>query len=266
MPPNSMNGNSTLPRSSMAKPGFLTPKRAASDQSILAANGYIKLDKDAETYEIAALDKLKGLTSGGNQLSLDRKKCVLTAQGQFKLGAELGRVAMGVYGTSKHYIIPDSTSFDFVLAIDFPFDDKALSIMAENISGKNLQGVNLVKPEFLKALTDILGDKEAEKVISDLRLFGKFRRYPTELEHTMFFTEVKFKWNYATRSYISYGPIGIGSIGNMQINKFVNGYIEIERKRTGDVLNVYLEFENGKYWYFFNYRNNLMQTISANTE
>jgi hypothetical protein len=246
--------------------GFLTPKRAASDQSILAANGYIKFNKDTETYEIAAQDKLKGLTSGGNQLTLDRKKCVLTAQGQFKLGAELGRVAMGVYGTSKHYIIPDSTSFDFVLAIDFPFDDKALSLMGENISGKNLQGVNLVKPEFLKALTDILGDKEAEKVISDLRLFGKFRRYPTELEHTMFFTEVKFKWNYATRSYISYGPIGIGSIGNMQINKFVDGYIEIERKRTGDVLNVYLEFENGKYWYFFNYRNNLMQTISANTE
>ena len=65
---------------------------------------------------------------------------------------------------------------------------------------------------------------------------------------------------------MSYGPIGIGCIGKTQINKFVDGLIEIERKRTGDVLNIYLEFENGKDWYFFNYRNNLMQTISANTE
>ena len=239
---------------------------ASSDQSIIAANGFIRFDKKREIYEIASLDKLKGLTTKGNQLSLERKKCILTSQGQFKLGADLGRVTMGVYGTSKHYIIPDSTNFDLVLAVDFPFDDKALTLMAENISGKNLQGVNLVRPEFLKALTDILGDKEAEKVISDLRLFGKFRRYPTELEHTLFFTDVKFRWNYATRSYISYGPIGIGCIGKTQINKFVDGLIEIERKRTGDVLNIYLEFEKGKDWYFFNYRNNLMQTISANTE
>jgi hypothetical protein len=246
--------------------GFLTPKKENSDISIFASNGFIKFDKASEVYEIASMDKLKGLTSKGNHLSLDRNKCVLTAQGQFKLGADLGRVGLGVYGTSRHFIIPDSTNFDLVMSIDFPFDEKALTMMGENIGGKNLQGVNLVKPEFLKALTDILGDKEAEKVISDLRLFGKFRKYPSELEHTMFLTDVKLRWNPASRSYISYGPIGIGSIGKTQINKFVNGFIEIERKRTGDVLNIYLELENGKDWYFFNYRNNLMQTISANTE
>ncbi len=246
--------------------GFFNEKRAASDQEILSASGFIKFDKASEVYEVAALNKLKGLTSKGNQLSLDRKKCVLTSQGQFSLGAELGRVKMGVFGTSKYYIIPDSTSFDLVIALDFPFDDKALSMMAENINGKNLMGVNLVRPEYLKALTDILGDKEAEKVISDLRLFGKFRRYPSELEHTFLFTDVKFKWNYATRSFVSYGPIGIGCIGKTQVNKFVDGFIEIERKRTGDVISIYIEFENGKNWYFFNYRNNLMQTFATNTE
>lgn len=246
--------------------GFLTEKRAASDQSILASSGFIRFDKTSETYEIGSLDKIKGLTSKGNQLSLERKKCILTAQGKFSLGAELGRVKMSVFGTAKHYIIPDSTSFDLVMTIDFPFDDKALSMMAENINSKNLMGVNLVRPEFLKALTDIMGDKEAEKVISDLRLYGKFRRYPSELEHTILFTDVKFKWNYSTRSFVSYGPIGIGSIGKTQINKFVDGFIEIERKRTGDVISIYLEFENGKNWYFFNYRNNLMQTFSTSTE
>ncbi len=246
--------------------GFLSPKRAASDQSIISANGHIKFDKAKEVYHIADLNYLKGLTSQGNHLALERKKCILTAEGQFNLGVNLGRVGLGIYGTATHLIIPDSTNFDLVLAIDFPFDDKALSLMAEDIASKNLQGVNLVKPELLKALNDILGDKEAEKVISDLKLFGKFRRNPSELEHTIFLTDVKFRWNYATRSYISYGPIGIGSIGKIQINKFVDGYVEIEKKRTGDVISVYLEFDKGKNWYFFNYRNNLMQTISANTE
>ena len=152
------------------------------------------------------------------------------------------------------------------MRIDFPFEDKALDLINENISGKNLEGVNLTRPEFLKSLTDILGEKEAEKIVSDIRMFGRFRKYPSELQHTIVLSDVKFKWNYATRSYISQGPIGIGSIGKQQINKYVDGYIEIAKKRTGDVLNIYLEFEKGRYWYYFNYRNNLMQTISSNTE
>ena len=79
-------------------------------------------------------------------------------------------------------------------------------------------------------------------------------------------SDVKLKWNYATRSFISYGPLGISSVGKQQINKYVKGYVEIQRKRTGDVLNIYVEYDNGKKWYYFNYRNNLLQTISSDTD
>jgi hypothetical protein len=246
--------------------GFLAPKRSLNDFACLKSFGFITFDKANENYSIGQKDKLKGMSMAGNQITLGRKQCILTGEGRMNLGANFGRVVVNSYGSVKHYIIPDSTSFDAVLTVDFPFDDKALQMMVENISGKNLEGVNLTRPVFLKALTDIIGEEEAEKIVADLRLFGRFRRYPSELEHTMVFSDVKFKWNFATRSFISYGPIGIGSIGKEQINKFVDGVIEIERKRTGDVLNIYFEFEKGRYWYFFNYRNNLMQSISSNTD
>lgn len=246
--------------------GFLSEPGSSSDLEVLKAIGYVHYNKATEVYDIASLDRLQGLSRQGNQLSLARKKCILTAQGKFNLGAELGRVVLGVFGSSKHFIIPDSTIFDLVMTVDFPFEDKALGLMAAEFEEQNLPGVNLVRPEFINALIDLLGEKEADKIIADLQLFGKFRKYPSELEHTITFTDIKFKWNYASRSYISYGPIGVGSIGKQQINKYAEGYVEIERKRTGDVLSIYLEFEKGKYWYFFNYRNNLMQTISANTE
>ncbi|MEZ5195725.1 MAG: hypothetical protein R2764_04830 [Bacteroidales bacterium] len=246
--------------------GFFTPRRAASDQPILKAHGVVRFDKLTEVYDIGSLKKLKGNTLEGNQLSLGRKQCILTGQGVMNLGADFGQVAVQTVGNINHYIIPDSTNFDLVVMIDFPFDDKALEVMTENIVGKNLQGVNLTRPAFLKALTDILGEKEAEKIVADLRLFGRFRKYPNELQKTLLFTELKFRWNYASRSYISTGPIGLGSIGKTQINKYVDGYVEIQRKRTGDVLNIYLELENGRSWYYFNYRSNRMQSISSNTD
>ncbi|MEZ5146782.1 MAG: hypothetical protein R2759_06795 [Bacteroidales bacterium] len=246
--------------------GFLTTKRAPTDYPVLKSFGHIRYDKALDEYSIGNLEYLKGLTAEGNMLTLSKKQCILTGEGKVNIGAELGRVNIETYGSVIHYVIPDSTRFDLVMLVDFPFDDTPLGMMAEEIAGKNLQGVNVTRPEFTKALTDIMGEEDAEKILSDVRLFGKFRKYPSELERTIVFSDLKMRWNYATRSYVSYGQIGISSIGKTQINKYVNGIIEIEKKRTGDVITVYLEFDKGQNWYFFNSRNNLMQTISSNTE
>ncbi len=246
--------------------GFLAPKRNNSDQVVLSADGFIKFDKSANTYHISSYEYLKQTSLEGNHISLGRDKCILSAEGKFNLGVDLGMVDIQTVGSAKHYIIPDSTSFHMVVGIDFPFEEKALDLLINNISGKNLQGVRLNTPFFTKALADIMGEKEAEKNIGDLRLQGKFRKYPVELQHTLFFSDLKFKWNPATRSYVSVGQLGIGSVGSQQINRYVDGYVEIARKRTGDVINIYIEFEKGRYWFYFNYRNNLMQSISSNTE
>ena len=246
--------------------GFLKPKRSKSDQVVISASGYIRFDKKKEAYIIGSKEKLKGQTLEGNQLILERKQCVLTCDGILNLGVDLGMVDLTTYGTVVQYIIPDSTTFDVVMTLDFPFDKKALDMLVENTNGKNLQGVNVRRPILLKAYTDMLGEKKADKIVSDINLFGKLRKYPSELQHTIVFSDLKLKWNYATRSYISRGAIGVGGINDQKINKLFNGYVEVAKKRTGDVVNIYLEFDRSKYWYYFNYRNNMLQTISSNTE
>ncbi len=246
--------------------GFLKPKRSKSDQVIISASGYIRFDKKREAYIIGSKEKLRGNSYAGNQLTLERKQCILTSEGTLNLGVDFGMVNMATYGTAVQYIIPDSTTFDIVMALDFPFDKKAMDMLVENTSKVNLQGVNVKRPVFLKALTDMLGEKEADDIVADVNLFGRLRKYPSGLEHTMLFSDLKLKWNYATRSYISRGLVGVGGINDQAINKYFNGYIEVAKKRTGDVVNIYLEFDRSKYWYYFNYRNNMMQTISSNTE
>jgi hypothetical protein len=49
-------------------------------------------------------------------------------------------------------------------------------------------------------------------------------------------------------------------LGDNQLNKFVDGNIEIARKRSGNILTMY--FEIGNDWYFFNYQQNKLQSIS----
>jgi hypothetical protein len=246
--------------------GFLNAKKTPSDPEIFSAHGFIRYDKGNDEFDIASLEKLKGQTLEGNQLSMSRRQCILTGQGNINLGADLGRVKAETYGTVNYYMIPDSAGFEVVMLTDFPFDATALEMMSGEIAEKNLKGVNNTRSIYKKALIDILGEEDAEKVLGDQSLLGRIGKYPKELEKAIVFSDLKLKWNYPTRSYISYGQLGIGSIGEVQVNKYVKGYVEIARKRTGDVLNIYLEFDDGRNWYFFNYRNNLLQTISSNAE
>lgn len=42
----------------------------------------------------------------------------------------------------------------------------------------------------------------------------------------------------------------------------MNGWVEIVHKKSGDQLNIYLEPENGA-WFFFSYSRGLLQTIAS---
>jgi len=115
--------------------------------------------------------------------------------------------------------------------------------------------------KFYNAMRMLVGPKKADDLISQLSLSGKFKNIPDELSHTMVFSDLKFQWNSKSRSFVSQGPIGIAMIGDNQLNKYVTGYIEIARKRSGNILNMY--FEIGNDWYFFNYSQNKLQSISS---
>ena len=117
---------------------------------------------------------------------------------------------------------------------------------------------------FEKGLSELLGRDKANELISEYSL-GKFKRMPKELEHTIMFTDLKFNWNTATRSYIADSLIGIGNIGKEYVNKIVPGYMEIIKKRSGDIISIYLELTTNV-WYYFSYARGVMQVVSSNEE
>ena len=46
------------------------------------------------------------------------------------------------------------------------------------------------------------------------------------------------------------------------INKYVNGHIQIKKRRTGDKVFIYIE-TNDKEWFFFTFSGGIMRTISS---
>ena len=109
-----------------------------------------------------------------------------------------------------------------------------------------------------------IGSSEADKIVSDLNSFGTVRRLPARLTYSILFSQLELIWNPVTASFVYKGDIGIFSIGDEVVNRVVPGYVEVERKPTGfGEIYMYFEMPGGE-WYYFSYRNNILQTVSSN--
>ncbi|QQR94871.1 MAG: hypothetical protein IPJ93_14115 [Bacteroidota bacterium] len=118
------------------------------------------------------------------------------------------------------------------------------------------------RPAYRNALTNMIGKNKAEKLLNETGLYGSARRIPSELQHTLMLSELKFYYNKERASYISVGNIGLGVIGKTYVGRMVKGKVEIMRRRSGDVLNIYLEALPDM-WYYFNYQRGVLQAISS---
>lgn len=243
---------------------FLSPKQSTNDAYVLPADGFLFFDKAAREYRVSNKEKLIERSLPGNYLSLNTSQCKVYGEGKINLGGEFGQVKLESYGNAVHMLIPDTTNFDMLLSVDFFFDDGAISKMADAISTvADLKPTDFSRPVFEKGMREMLGKEQADKLITQLNLYGSYKKFPDELKKTFFFNDVKMKWNKETRSYTSVGSIGIGNIQKNQVNKYVNGVIEIVKKRGGDILNIYLEITPTN-WYYFNYTRGTMLAVSSN--
>jgi hypothetical protein len=200
-------------------------------------------------------------------MSLNTRNCIVYGEGKLNLGVKYGRVKIETIGNISHYSDVDSAMFDMLMALDFFFNEDAYKIMIDDFeSALELEAINYQRNIYNKAIMEILGYDAAIEIINEITNFGIYKKLPNEFTHTMFLTDLKMKWDKATNSYISQGgKIGIGNFNRTKINKFVTGYMQLTKKKTGDILTVYFE-PSPNTWYFFRYSNGLMEALSSNND
>jgi hypothetical protein len=97
----------------------------------------------------------------------------------------------------------------------------------------------------------------------DLDLFGVAGELPPEFNYELFLNDVTLNWNESSSSFRSKGRIGLGFVGTQPVNVYVDGAIEIQRRRSGDMFDIYLK-ANERTWYYFSYIKGNMMVLSSN--
>jgi hypothetical protein len=256
---------------------FISKKQNKKHTDIISANGFLYYNKKTKRYEISNKEKLNERSLPGNYVSLNTESCSVDGDGKINFGCDVGQVKLSPVGTINHDLIGDKISLHTSMSVAFPFNENALEKMAEKMNDfPDLLPIEFRKTPYEKTLRELVGLKESEVVMTELNLNGVVpnRKFPDQLATSLFIADINFKWNEETKSYQSYGPIGLANVLKKQVFKYVNGFIELKKERVGggkekgvskDVLNIYLELD-GNNWYYFYYKNGLFETLSSDDE
>jgi hypothetical protein len=245
-------------------PAFLSGRKNYSDGPVVTAGGYLHYDKEKQEYVIAQKEKIADRNTPGNLVSLHRESCEVYGEGRLSFGEKLGQVRLTTAGNVIHNTVTNETVMDVLMGMDFFVEDNIMAVMStEADSMPRLAAVDLSRASITRNMVELMGREKYNAMKSDLSLFGSARILPPEMKHTLVFNELKLKWNNETNSWMSEGKIGIASINNVPVNKRVDGLIELQIKRSGDIMDIYLQFDR-RTWYYFGYTRGVMQIHSSN--
>ncbi|NSW93700.1 MAG: hypothetical protein HPY62_03220, partial [Bacteroidales bacterium] len=215
-------------------------------------------------YVITSIEKLVDPALNGNLVSFDRNLCNISGEGRMNFGTNFDLVKMMSAGKFTHSSDSGKITIQAVLALDFHFSPEALAIMSEDMKLiPSLRSVNLNSEFNNKSMKDLLGVEVATKIKDELSLFGISRSLPKEFTYELLLNDVTLYWNDASSSFRSKGKIGIGFVGQQPVNLYVDGFVEIQRRRAGDMIDIYLK-ANESTWYYFSYFKGVMMAQAAN--
>jgi hypothetical protein len=250
----------------MVYPAFLSLQGARSSKEVIEADGLLTYDKENQQYEISNKEKLAEMSLPGNYVSLSTENCIMNSEGRYNISSEMGQVKLTCVGNSAYNAVSDSINFNLMMVIDFYFDNGSIKKMAKDFE-LYLGTLNPTPFEgdlFNHGTIELLGKERGDRALSELNLYGNYKKFPDELEKNLVLNNVSLTYNRRAKAYISEGPIGLGNIQKTELFRFLNNsVIKIEKKRGGDILDIYLEAD-GNTWYYFNFYKGTMLAVSSN--
>jgi hypothetical protein len=233
----------------------------------MQADGLLTYDKETQQYEISNKEKLDEMSLPGNYVSLNTNNCRIATEGRYDISHDLGQVKLNCVGNANYNTQNDSLLINIMMIFDFYFENSVLKKMSKDFE-VYLNSLNPVPFEgdlFNHGIIELLGKERGDRALSELNLYGNYKKFPDELEKSLVLSDVKLKYNPRAKAYVSEGQIGVGNILKTEIFRYMDGIVQIKKQRSADQLDIYLS-PDANTWYYFTYNRGTMLAVSSNDE
>lgn len=245
--------------------GLLRNRKFHVDKPLVWADGLMYFNENNQRFTIEPEYKISHPDTSGNSVSLQKNYCWVFGDGVITLPVDLGRVKINAYGTTIQKLKENEISLSLMLKVDFLMNKQSLMAMASSINESvTLKKVDLTQKLYRKAIYHFVDTSELSSTLHQISLFGAPTETPKGLKSTITFAYLNMRWDPVNQSFVSKGKLGIGSIDGIEVNRFVDGYIEIFKERFKSYMTLYIHLGDNNY-YLFSYYKNSMEVNSTNT-
>jgi len=259
-------------------PTVLSTKRNPEDIRIFTAKGMVKYDNEDDKYLFGDSARVMGVSDQGQLFTVAEDNLKITSSGRFDFNEGfnselLPPVNIDLVGDFNFFLNTETEYlFETSLNLDLYIPENLQEVMVNDFMGDaqlsdDILYSSIKNKKFTEHLENFVRDTiSLDGTIDRVKDDGELI-FPDNFKTSMFFVNNKMLWSEKTQSFVTDGKrIQLGTIGKKHIGQVVKGHIEFMNDPTrGDALSYYITSPIGE-WYYFQYQNGYLKTISSNSE
>ena len=244
---------------------FVSLGRGVQDAELFPLEGLLTFDKSKGRFFLAERGVYERPDTILRKIEMDPESCRLFMEGELALPYDFAQVSAYATGRVVQEVRDSSVSARVFLDLDFLMNGDALKLMAENLAGQeDLENVDQRQDVFLTGLRKRLPYKKFAPLREQIQLFGSTKEPIKDLRSTLSLCDVQLEWDRFSRSFVSTGRLGVGTVNGAYVGKRINGFLEMTKRFGGDYFVLYLEPHPGEF-YLFQFTGETMYLVSSNS-
>ena len=264
----------------MIYPRMLSPLYFRKDRAIIDAVGYLKYEDASDNFFFGDSLKVLGQSPRGNLLKFSDTDGKIYAEGKMNLGDALPELfnieAAGSMSTSfANY--QDSLSnpsnvkidIDVMHGITFEIPDKLKKVILGDLLNTNftIEEADYLKDNFYEhAIAEFVSNEAGYNDVMERMKTGVLEFPKGVNEQLMMFGRTPMKWDFDYQSFISTEEKNfLISFDGNRISKYLKSYVEYKMPSNNDDRLYVLIVAPNDYYYFFGYKQGVMNMVSNNT-
>ncbi|MGC8865341.1 MAG: hypothetical protein ACP5O2_06415 [Bacteroidales bacterium] len=245
---------------------FGTP-RDPRDEPVFASRGIIRYNETHNRYEAGPWAVVNHPGTQGNFLAFNTESCALEMKGRFHFKPLFApEVKIQTTGTARYFLKNDSLSSQLLLALNFPFVDKAWKAMETDLLAYDNPRVNIENEKYRQQLIELVGGKNYDILITDLE--NPKSRAREVLDAKLVLSDINFTWDSVNQVFNSSGNLTLLYLDGVFVGRVMKGYVQLSKKANAreDQLRILLRPDDD-YYYFFDFgRGNVLRVYSSSKE
>lgn len=236
---------------------FMSQDSTLVNKRFIGAQGKVYYDEAVGAYTV----RRDPNDTQSEEILYFNDECRMEARGRINFNDPEKTLGMNVFGdlsfdlNNKNFEVKD-----LAMGLNFHFNSKLLDIIHGDVELSTTTKEVTMENKALKLALDELAP--GKKLDDDS---GLLRGVPSEMKHTLFLNNVPLKWHKELGFFESENEIGLAMVDGKLVNKTLKGKLEIKKGRSMDEITLYFVCDNDNY-YYFRYRDNVMDFYSNNTE